>query len=308
MSITHLRSIAISATDPDDLLPFYEQTWGLSEVARTDDGTILLRANGAEHHVMSLVAGSGHTLEGIGLGADSDAYVDELAASLAERGVEVVTGPAARPEIAGGGYGVSFRDPEGRLVEVSHGLVEHEVVDRDHGPDRLSHIVLNSVAVPSSRDFYVDLLGFQVSDTYERDLMIFLRCNELHHCVVLAPGEWTSLNHVAFEVESADEVMKSLGRMRKAGFETIWGPGRHGPGGNVFCYFTDPVGNVIEYTAELLELDESWEPQVWARTPDNADVWGTSGGITPEVIAAMANPPQGPTQGPTQGPPEVAAR
>lgn len=291
MTITHLRSVAISATDPTDLLPFYERTWGLERVAHTDDGQILLRAKGSEHHVMTLVPGTGHTMEGIGLGASSREYVDELAERLHSAGAEITAGPGPRPQTLGGGYGVTFRDPEGRLVEVSADVDVHQPSSRPDGPDRLSHIVLNSVSVPESVAFYTDLLGFRISDTYERDLMIFLRCNELHHCIVLAPGEWTSLNHVAFEVESGDEVMKSLGRMRKAGFDTIWGPGRHGPGGNVFCYFTDPVGNVIEYTAELLELDDSWEPQVWARTPENADVWGTSGGITPDVIAAMANPP-----------------
>ena len=174
---------------------------------------------------------------------------------------------------------------------MSHGLDEHDVVNRDVEPDRLSHIVLNSIAFSRSRAFYVDVLGFSVTDTYEREKMIFLACNELHHCLALAPGKWISVNHIAFEVESADEVMRSLGRMRKAGVDTVWGPGRHGPGGNVFCYFIDPAGNVIEYTAELLKLDESWEPQDWARIPENTDVWGTSGGITPEVSAAMANPP-----------------
>ena len=241
--------------------------------------------------MLSLVPGDGHSLEELAFGADGPAYVDGLAASLMARGTELLDGPGPRDEAAGGGYGVTFTDPEGRRVEVSHGLATHPEKIGEHGPDRLSHVVLNSTAVYASRAFYVDLLGFKVSDTYERELMTFLRCNQLHHCVVLAPGAWTSLNHVAFEVASADKVMRSLGRMRKAGIETIWGPGRHGPGGNVFCYFTDPVGNVIEYTAELLELDEDWEPQVWARTPENADVWGTSGGITPEVIAAMANPP-----------------
>lgn len=294
MSITHLRSLSVSATDPGALVSFYTDTWGLAAVGEPDeDGSLRLRANGAEHHVLSLVPGDGHSLEGLAFGADSPAYVDELAASLTAAGTTLLADPGLRDEQAGGGYGVTFADPEGRRVEVSHGLATHAEKTGEHGPDRLSHVVLNSTAVDASRGFYVDLLGFRVSDTYERDLMTFLRCNQLHHCVVLAPGDWTSLNHVAFEVASADEVMRSLGRMRKAGVETLWGPGRHGPGGNVFCYFTDPVGNVIEYTAELLELGEDWEPQVWARTPENADVWGTSGGITPEVIAAMANPPIG---------------
>jgi catechol 2,3-dioxygenase-like lactoylglutathione lyase family enzyme len=293
MTITHLRSAGISAVDPDDLLHFYEETWGLTSVSRTDDGTIHLRGNGPEHHVMSLVPGDGHSLELIGLGASSREYVDELAARLVELGTPIVAGPAERDAVAGGGYGVTFLDPAGRRVEVSHGVAELGPLDRGMGPDRLSHIVLNSPTASqhASRDFYVDVLGFSISDLYENDKMIFLRCNELHHCIVLSPNPWVSLNHIAFEVESGDEVMKSLGRMRKAGYDTIWGPGRHGPGGNVFAYFVDPVGNVIEYTAELLELSDDWEPHVWKRTPENADVWGTSGGITPEVIEAMKNPP-----------------
>ena len=202
-----------------------------------------------------------------------------------------MSGPGQR-QAPGGGYATQFRDPEGRLIEVSAEVAEHVTeTARPFGLDRLSHIVLNSVDIPASKDFYTGLLGFQISDCYENDQMVFLRCNNLHHCIALAPGRWTSVNHVAFEVASADEAMKALGRLRKAGYDTIWVPGRHGPGGNVFCYFTDPVGNVIEYTAELLEVDENWQPHSWACTQENADVWGTSGGSTPEVIRAMSNPP-----------------
>jgi hypothetical protein len=34
--------------------------------------------------------------------------------------------------------------------------------------------------------------------------------------------------------------------MRKHGFEPGWGPGRHGPGNNIFCYFKEPVNYVVE--------------------------------------------------------------
>ncbi|WP_375502494.1 VOC family protein [uncultured Jatrophihabitans sp.] len=291
--ITRLRSIAISAQDPAVLLPFYEQTWGLERVAETTDGAIQLRARGPEHHVFTLAPGHGHSLELISLAASSPDAVDTIVQRARDAGAEVERRPAASTE-PGGGYRAIIRDPEGRRLEVSADLAEHDgAPGRDFGPDRLSHIVLNCTDMTAAKDFYQQVLGFQISDWYENDQMVFLRCNELHHCIVLAPGRWTSLNHVAFEVESADEVMRALGRMRKAGFDTIWGPGRHGPGGNVFCYFVDPVGNVIEYTAELLVLADDWQPHSWVRNQENADVWGTSGGISPEVIAAMANPPAG---------------
>jgi catechol 2,3-dioxygenase-like lactoylglutathione lyase family enzyme len=290
--VTRLRSIAVSAPEPSALLPFYEQTWGLRPAGVEPDGTVLLRAAGPEHHVLALVPGPGRTLERIGLAAADRVAIDELTERARSAGTPVLDEPGERPS-AGGGYGVVLADPEGRAVEIAAGTAEQEVLTGIAGPDRLSHAVLNCVDLAASARFYTEVLGFRVSDRYERDQMVFLRCNEKHHCLVLAPGRWSSLNHVAFEVASADEVMKALGRMRAAGVETIWGPGRHGPGGNVFCYFTDPVGTVIEYTAELLEVDDTWEPSVWARTPENADVWGTSGGITPEVVAAMANPPVG---------------
>ena len=289
--VTHLRSIAVTATEPAALLGFYEQTWGLQQVGTDPDGTIHLRARSGERQVLSLVPGDGHSVASIRLAAGSVTDVEEVARRAAAAGhvVERAPSPLDGP---GGGYGTVVLDPEGRRFEVSADVTGHlEPCVRAYGPDRLSHIVLNATDMAASQDFLVRVLGFEVSDRYENGQMVFLRCNHLHHCIVLAPGQWTSLNHVAFEVASADEVMRALGRMRKAGFDSVWGPGRHGPGGNVFAYFVDPVGNVIEYTAELLVVDDQWEPHDWARTQDNADVWGTSGGITPAVVAAMANPP-----------------
>jgi catechol 2,3-dioxygenase-like lactoylglutathione lyase family enzyme len=289
--ITHLRSVAISAQDPAALLGFYEDTWGLQTVDRRPSGAIRLRARGKEHHVFAIEPGDGHSLERITLAAGSAEAVDEVVSRARQAGITIEHGPGLSEDSASG-YSAVLRDPEGRRIEVNSGVPEHAEESRHpDGPDRLSHIVLNSTNLAASKDFFVGVLGFRVSDWYENNQMIFLTCNDIHHCVVLAPGKWTSLNHVAFEVASTDEVMRSLGRMRKAGYDTIWGPGRHGPGGNVFCYFVDPAGNVIEYTAELIVLDDEWQPHEWARTAQNADVWGTSGGISPVVIEAMSNPP-----------------
>jgi catechol 2,3-dioxygenase-like lactoylglutathione lyase family enzyme len=289
--VTRLRSISITAQDPRSLLDFYEDTWGLQQVDATPSGGIRLRARGSEHHVFCLEPGDGHSMERITLAAPSVDAVDEVARRARAAGITIEQEPQLSDD-PGCGYSLVLRDPEGRRVEINTGVIERTApTSRDFGPDRLSHVVLNCTDLAASKDFFLCVLDFRISDTYENDQMVFLTCNDIHHCVVLAPGRWTSLNHVAFEVDSGDEVMRALGRMRRAGHETIWGPGRHGPGGNVFCYFVDPAGNVIEYTAELIELTSDWEPQAWVRSQENADVWGTSGGITPAVIAAMTNPP-----------------
>lgn len=289
--VNRLRSISITAQQPRSLLEFYEDTWGLQPVGPTPSGGVRLRARGSEHHVLCLEPGDGHSLERITLAAASVRAVEEIARRAHAAGVTVEQEPHSSGD-EGRGYSLVLRDPEGRRIEVNADVPDRtEPAARAYGPDRLSHIVLNCTELAASKEFFLQILDFRISDTYENDQMVFLTCNDVHHCVVLAPGRWTSLNHVAFEVASGDEVMRALGRMRRAGHDTIWGPGRHGPGGNVFCYFADPAGNVIEYTAELIELTKDWEPQAWVRSQENADVWGTSGGITPDVIAAMSNPP-----------------
>jgi catechol 2,3-dioxygenase len=61
------------------------------------------------------------------------------------------------------------------------------------------------------------------------------------------------------------------------GFPIGWGVGRHGPGDNVFAYFVDPSGIVIEYTAEVLQVDDGYRakgPSEWVWPPGRTDQWG----------------------------------
>ena len=74
-------------------------------------------------------------------------------------------------------------------------------------------------------------------------------------------------------------VMRGGGRMRDAGFEIVWGPGRHGPGNNAFNYFVGPFGEVIEYTAEVEQIDHHYVvggPSDWTWPPGRVDQWGVS--------------------------------
>jgi len=67
--------------------------------------------------------------------------------------------------------------------------------------------------------------------------------------------------------------------MRDAGYVIEWGPGRHGPGNNAFNYFVGPDGVVIEYTAEVQQIDDSYlagGPEDWKWPPGRIDQWGIS--------------------------------
>jgi catechol 2,3-dioxygenase-like lactoylglutathione lyase family enzyme len=149
--------------------------------------------------------------------------------------------------------------------------------------------VINSTDVEASERFAVERLGFKVSDRTAH--MRFVRCNRKHHALAYAKAGLASLNHIAFEMDSLDAVMRGIGRLREAGFEPVWGPGRHGPGNNVFGYFIAPYGGMVEYTAEVSEVGDDYKvggPEDWKWPPGRIDHWGISKKDSARTSAAEA--------------------
>ena len=116
--------------------------------------------------------------------------------------------------------------------------------------------MLNSAEVEKQTAFFLDVLGFKWSDS--TFMMDFVRCCSDHHSVAFARGNGPSLNHMAYEMPNIDGLMSGAGRVRKSGYEIMWGVGRHGPGSNVFSYFVEPNGFVTEYTTEVDQVDDNY--------------------------------------------------
>ena len=117
-------------------------------------------------------------------------------------------------------------------------------------------MVLNSAEVEKQTAFFLDVLGFKWSDS--TFMMDFVRCCSDHHSVAFARGNGPSLNHMAYEMPNIDGLMRGAGRVRKSGYEIMWGVGRHGPGSNVFSYFVEPNGFVTEYTTEVEQVGDNY--------------------------------------------------
>ena len=140
-------------------------------------------------------------------------------------------------------------------------------------------MVLNSANIDQQTSFFVDTLGFKLSD--KTDMMDFVRCSADHHSIAVARGNGPTLNHCAFEMAGIDGLMRGAGRMKKHGFNVEWGIGRHGPGDNVFGYFVEPNGFVVEYTAEVQQVDEATyqahDANYWRAFPMRPCRWGMAG-------------------------------
>ncbi len=273
--VTGLRGVDLGVRDVAAQARFYTDIWRLS-VAAERGGSVYLRGSGAYCHILALHPRNEPALLCINLAAADRDAVDRLHARVGAAGALKIGAPGPIDE-PGGGYGFAFVDPEGRSVRVIAGDARHAdarlVPDC---PERITHLVLNTPRQDEAVAFWTKALGFQVSD---RSLLTFIRCNDDHHNIAFHPGESSTLHHIAFEMDGIDSVMRGAGRMRDAGRPIEWGPGRHGPGNNVFAYFIGPDEFVIEYTAEVEKLGQNHrvrEPENWVYPPGHSDQWGAT--------------------------------
>jgi catechol 2,3-dioxygenase-like lactoylglutathione lyase family enzyme len=287
--VTGLRGVELGVRDLHQSAAFYHHVWGLEQVAGEGD-TMHLRANGDEHHVVTLRERPTAGLLGVHFAATDRAAVTALHAKAKAFGAKVDGEPAELPRSAGGGFGFSFRSLEGHVLNISSDVARHASVVSDRSkPVKLSHVVLNAGGIGDETAFFIDLLGFKLSDA--SGMMNFVRCSADHHSIALARSEGPSLNHMAYEMANIDGLMRGAGRLKQHGFNLEWGVGRHGPGDNVFSYFIEPNGFVTEYTAEVQQIDEAiYEPhdaEYWTNFPMRPCRWGMGGHPSNRLRAAM---------------------
>ncbi len=275
--IQSLRSVALQLPDLDKAEAFYTQVWQLRVVARERDA-IYLRGTGADHHLLSIHAGGERAqIRHVTLRARSQAALAEIATATVQAGGSIMV-PLAALDDPAGGTGLTLRDPDGRLIQVVHGDTRHsDAGEAQDQPIRLAHTVLNAHDIPKAQAFFEQALGFRLVDRTR--IMAFLNCNADHHSIALGDTDNDALNHIAFLMPEVESVMRGGGRMKDAGHAIEWGPGRHGPGNNSFNYFIDPFGVVIEYTADVQQIDDSYRvgaPEDWKWPPGRVDQWGIS--------------------------------
>jgi len=238
-----VRSVELGVRDLNQSATFYKDVWGLDEVA-AEGNALYLRGTGRDHHLLALREQGKASLLTVDFAAADRETVDQLHAKTKGYGVTVFGDPAPRTATEGGGYGFKFHTPDGLPIRISCEIGEHQdtVIDRSR-PTKISHVVLNSAKTDDQIRFFVDVLGFKLTDSTH--LMEFLRCSSDHHSMALFRNNGPSLNHIAYEVPDIDGLMRGSGRLKRSGFNVEWGIGRHGPGNNVFSYFIDARGDIV---------------------------------------------------------------
>lgn len=278
MAIHGLTEITLGVSDPLAAAEYYTE-FGLTPLSPVIGQQEYLFATSDGGQQLRIVHTPVRSLVSLGLGADDHDDLHRIAASLKRidvpsriegdqlrtneplSGLEVVATVAPRlvitprPTPHYNTPGVTLR----ANVRAAS-LLRTEPVR----PRRLGHVALGSSDKPTTMRFFIEGLGFKLSDEIGT-AAAFLRCSTDHHNVVVQESPVNFLHHTSWEVDDVDEIARGAWSLLENHPERhVWGLGRHWVGSNYFYYFRDPSGHSSEYFSDMDRIteDEAWKPEV----------------------------------------------
>lgn len=156
-----------------------------------------------------------------------------------------------------------------------------EIADR--APRRVGHVVLGTPKIAETTAFYIDGLGYRISDQILRGAATFARVERDHHNLLIHPAPCGHLNHYALEMDDIDAIGRAGSSvLAERPDASVVGVGRHNLGSNLFWYMRDPAGNMFEFFADMDQIvdDAAWDRDHGRRDWEGADgpagfsVWG----------------------------------
>lgn len=279
----------------------FAQAFGFSTLLRTND-QLQLRGTDAEGPCVIVRRAPRSRFVGVAFTAQDEVDVLRLADAKSARTL-------ALPESIGG-LAVELVDPSGVQVRVVAGTHElaalpaqpphvlnfgHELLraNATQRPSRLparvqrlGHVVLQSTKYVETLNWYLDNLGMIVSDFLyfpgQRALgpaMSFIRCDlgetpADHHTLALALGPRNRYVHSAYQVADLDALAAGGEYLRERGYQRSWGIGRHIQGSQLFDYWRDPDGFLVEHFTDGDMFDNTLEPGWAPFTASGLAQWG----------------------------------
>ncbi|MDA0275855.1 MAG: VOC family protein [Proteobacteria bacterium] len=230
-----------------------------------------------------LVAGRGRRMV-VGKGAKASVpyYALELrdAAQLAayRRSLEAHGVPCSKsPSPLFGDEAFAIIDPDGRSVVF--GMPRASAYAAPGLNARLQHFVCASTQPEAMLAFYRGRIGMVESDRVleGRDLSaFFLRSDPEHHSFAAFRAPEARADHHCYETTCWNDIRDWADRLGALRIPLWWGPGRHGPGNNLFFMIQDPDGHKVEFSAELEVMPKDMAHRTWPHEQHTLNLWGSA--------------------------------
>jgi catechol 2,3-dioxygenase-like lactoylglutathione lyase family enzyme len=206
----------------------------------------------------------------------SRGQLQALRAWLDARGIAIL--PNESPLFS---EGLTVRDPDGRLAVFGLPDPALDAPAASGLPGRLQHVVVATDRLDRLISFYERGLGFVASDhVYEEGVgnaeatATFLRSDPEHHSFAAFRAPAARPDHHAYETTCWNDIRDWADHMSRLDIRLWWGPGRHGPGNNLFFMVEDPEGYKVELSAELEIMPRDMAARSWKHEQKTLNLWG----------------------------------
>ncbi len=285
--IAHLAHVEVTTPVPEASLAFYRDVIGLEESAR-DATSVYLRGWGEHHfHSLQLTEGPAPALGHIGWRTVSAEALEEAARRLEADGA----GLGWEEPTTGHGRAYRFRGPSGHVHELFWEIDAYvappgmepvlpsrpqRVVPRGVSARSIDHVTVNSFDPFGEAEWFRDTLGLRFmeygvldhdpSKTVAAFVTPHVNSHELGLILDFVglrtePRVEGRLNHIAYWLDTREEVLRSADVLIDAGFELEWGPARHGVGENTLLYVREPSGLRVElFSGGWVNAVPDWQP------------------------------------------------
>src|SRR3954463_13238019 len=216
MTLQALGYVGFGSSDLDDWRQFGTGLVGLQAVERSSSLLAFRMDDRKQRIVIDRSLGEGERFFGWEVADAAALYA--LAARIETAEIEVRSEPGTLADNRRVKRLISFRDPAGNRLEAFYGA---EIDDTPFSPGRsisgfrtgplgLGHAVLTVENIDPVMAFYVDVLGFGLSDYIEKPFRAyFFHVNARHHSLALIETGTSGMHHLMVELFPLDDVAQA---------------------------------------------------------------------------------------------------
>ena len=279
MSLQTLGYIGLRTQNLDDWADYAAKFLGMQLVDRTSS-SLSFRMDDKKQRLV--VNKDNADVPGFfGWEVENAAALDQYAARLEGHGVKVARGSRALADERFVKDVIVFNDPAGNRLEVMHGAETttepfkpgRAISGFRTGPLGMGHAVLHCEKIDDVVPFYVDILGFKLSDYFTKPFAAyFFHINPRHHSVAFIESGKTGIHHLMVETCYLDDVGQGYDLAQRNPEMIATTFGRHVNDNVMSFYSWSPSKFMFEYGWGGRSIDtENWQVKVITEGPS---LWG----------------------------------
>jgi catechol 2,3-dioxygenase len=319
--LAHIGHAELLTPFPQDSLEFFVALFGMEIEAREGQSVYLRGWGDYQRYSLKLTEAKLPGLGHMAIRAWSPEALDRRVAAIDGTGLGIGWSEGD----LGHGRAYRFNDPDGHLFELYYETERYDPperlkpalknvpqrnVGRGAAVKRLDHVNVLAKDVAANRAFAMDQLGFRLYEQIVNDdgseqgawMSLTIAAHELIYVSDHA-GANGRLHHLAFFVDTREEVLRAADLLLDANVPIEAAPSKHAVAQGMFLYVYEPGGNRVEVTTGTHFIyDPDYPPVAWTQAERaRGQAWGvktvetfhTYG--TPDVSGVATGPPIPPT-------------